>query len=92
MASTQPQNQIPAATLKARSNSIVVPKMADAKVEHAVTAPAPAAPAESTDANVWTTERQLVSSLAKLQKLESMVPLPSFPFISMLNLGIMADE
>ncbi|ODM21549.1 hypothetical protein SI65_02393 [Aspergillus cristatus] len=70
MASTQPQNQNPAAAFKARSNSIIVPKMAAAKVEHAAPAPAPA---ESTDANVWTTERQLVSSLAKLQKLESMI-------------------
>lgn len=66
----------PATAFKGRSNSIVVPKMAaaTAKVEDAAPAPAPA---ESTETNVWTTERQLVSSLAKLQKLESMVFIPS---------------
>lgn len=68
--------QNPATAFKARSNSIVVPKMtaATTKVEDA--APVPAAPAESIETNVWTTERQLVSSLAKLQELESMVPPP----------------
>lgn len=55
-------------TFKSRSTSIVVPKMADpnaAPVTKVEDAPA------STD--IWTTERQLVSSLAKLQQLESMV-------------------
>lgn len=62
----------PAPPLKSRAGSIVVPKMTDPSANSSANL-SQEQKTGSNENDVWTTEQQLVSSLAKLQKLEAMV-------------------